>query len=87
MHINHGCSHFATFHAELGAIEPVIVHEMMHACLGHLAIPAWLNEGLAVNTERRLCPRGTHQYAPKELHWMHQKFWNDETIQEFWSGK
>lgn len=87
MHINFGCSHFATFQAELQAIEPVIAHEMTHGCLGHLAIPAWLNEGIAVNTERRLCPPASQQYTPTQLHWMHQQFWNAETIQEFWSGK
>lgn len=87
MHINFGCSHFAAFQAELRAIEPVIAHEMTHGCLGHLAIPAWLNEGIAVNTERRLCPPASQQYTPTQLHWMHQQFWNEETIQEFWSGK
>lgn len=87
MHINFGCSHFATFQAELRVIEPVIAHEMTHACLGHLTIPAWLNEGLAVNTERRLSPPASQQYTPQQLHWMHQQFWNEETIQEFWSGK
>jgi hypothetical protein len=86
MHINFGCSHFATFQAELRAIEPVIAHEMTHGCLGHLTIPAWINEGLAVNTERRLCPPASQQYTPQQLHWMHQQFWNEETIQDFWSG-
>jgi hypothetical protein len=87
MHINFGCSHFATHQAELRAIEPVIAHEMTHACLGHLSIPAWLNEGIAVNTEQRLCPGGPRQYTPSQLHWMHQQFWNEDTIQEFWSGQ
>ena len=87
MHINFGCSHFVTFQAELQAIEPIIAHEMTHGCLGHLCIPAWLNEGLAVNTERRLCPPLGQQHTPQQLHWMHQKFWTPETVQEFWSGK
>lgn len=87
MHINFGCSHFATSQAELRTIEPVIAHEMTHGCLGHLSIPVWLNEGLAVNTEQRLCPPVSQQFTPQQLHWMHQKFWNEETIQEFWSGR
>jgi len=87
MHVNFGCGHFATFQDELRSIEPVIAHEMTHSCLGHLDIPAWLNEGLAVNTERRLCPPLARQYTPAQLHWMHQQFWNPERIQEFWSGK
>jgi hypothetical protein len=87
MHIGSGCSHFVTSQAELHAIEPVIAHEMTHACLGHLPIPAWLNEGLAVNTERQLTRPPGPQFTPVELHEMHVKFWNRETIQEFWSGK
>lgn len=87
MHINFGCSHFATVQAELRAIEPVIAHEMTHGCLGHLPIPAWLNEGLAVNTEQRLCPPMSQRYTPQQMHRMHQQFWTEETIQEFWSGK
>lgn len=87
MHIHFGCGHFATFAAELHAIEPVIAHEMTHACVAHLAIPAWLNEGLAVNTERRLCPPAAQQHTPQQLHWMHQHFWTAERIQEFWEGR
>ncbi|WP_144289830.1 hypothetical protein [Ideonella sp. A 288] len=87
MHIHFGCGHFATFAAELHAIEPVIAHEMTHACVAHLAIPAWLNEGLAVNTERRLCPPGAPQHTPQQLHWMHQHFWTADRIQEFWEGR
>jgi hypothetical protein len=45
-----------------------------------------VNEGLAVNTERRWAPR-PQQYKPNELAYMHSKFWNPETMQEFWSGK
>ena len=87
MHINAGCSHFVTFQAELRAIEPVIAHELTHACLAHLAIPAWLNEGLAVNTERRLSPPAYPTHTPQQLHQMHRRFWNEETVQSFWSGK
>ena len=87
MHVNFGCSHFVSFQAELRDMEPVIVHEMTHGCLSHLEIPAWLNEGLAVNTERRLSPPPGQQHTPQELHQMHQAFWTEDTIQEFWSGK
>lgn len=86
MHIDFGCSHFVTVEAALHAIEPVVAHEMTHACLRHLPIPAWLNEGIAVNTERRLSPSGAPPYTPAQLHWMHRRFWNETTIQEFWSG-
>ena len=87
MRIGVGCSHFVTRKAELRAVEPVIAHEMAHECLGHLPIPAWLNEGIAVNTEQRLCPPPPPLFTPREMHERHREFWGESEIQEFWSGK
>lgn len=89
--INAGCGHFATVNADLRAIEPVIAHELTHSCLSHLAIPAWLNEGLAVNTEQRLCPPPPNTFgtqpSPQQMHARHLQFWGEAEIQEFWSGR
>ena len=87
MYIGSGCSHFVTTKADLREVEPVIAHEMTHGCLAHLPIPAWLNEGIAVNTEQRLCPRPRPLLTPQEMHEKHLKFWGHAEIQEFWSGK
>lgn len=87
MYINRGCGHFVTVKADLRAVEPVIAHELTHACLSHLPIPAWLNEGLAVNTEHRLCPPPQAPANPRQMHERHLRFWGPEEIQEFWSGK
>lgn len=88
MYINAGCSHFVTVKADLRAIEPVIAHELTHACLAHLPIPAWLNEGIAVNTELRLCPPPSpFATSSAQMHVRHQNFWGPEEIQQFWSGK
>lgn len=87
MHINWGCGHYATVKDDLRTIEPTIVHEMTHGCLAHLPIPAWLNEGIAVNTERRFAAVHAGLYTPEQMHAKHQAFWGDAEIQEFWSGK
>jgi hypothetical protein len=91
MYINHGCGHFVTVKADLRAIEPVVAHELTHACLSHLPIPAWLNEGLAVNTENRLCPSPSGgldgRPDPRQMQARHRGFWKAQEIQEFWSGK
>ncbi|MDQ8021314.1 MAG: hypothetical protein REI94_05700 [Moraxellaceae bacterium] len=87
MFIHAGCGHFATVRADLSTIEPVIAHEMTHGCLSHLPIPAWLNEGLAVNTEQKLSPSGAPLYTPQQMHARHLAFWGNDEIQEFWSGK
>lgn len=83
----HGSSgHFVTVRADLRAIEPTIAHEMTHGVLGHLPLPLWLNEGIAVNTEARLAGRPPGLYTPEQMHARHQGFWGDEEIQQFWSG-
>lgn len=87
MYIGQGCGHFVTMNADLSAIEPVIAHEMTHGCLGHLPIPLWLNEGLAVNTERRVSRATPALYTPREIQQKHLRYWNASKIQEFWSGK
>ena len=87
MYINAGCGHFVTAKADMRLIEPIIAHELTHSCVSHLPIPAWLNEGLAVNTEHRLCPPGPGLLTPQQMHDKHLGFWGAVEIQEFWSGK
>ncbi len=85
VHLAAGRSHFVTNGAQLDLIEPVIVHEMTHASLVHLPIPAWLNEGLAVTVEQRLSPTPA-LYRPEEMLSRHRAFWTTERIQTFWAG-
>jgi len=88
MFINHGYGHFVFVQDHLSTIEPTIAHELTHCMLQHLTIPAWLNEGIAVSTERRLAPPpGRPLYTPEEMHQKHLDYWTQTTIQEFWSGK
>lgn len=85
MHIDAGSSHYVTVKGNLSAMEPVIAHEMTHGCLGHLPLPLWLNEGLAVNVEHQLAgARPTH--TPQQLRAKHLGFWGPAQIQGFWSG-
>ena len=86
MYINAGCGHFVTVKNDLRAIEPVIVHELVHGLVSHLPMPAWLNEGLAVNTEQRLSP-SPRLFSPHQMHAKHLAFWGNGEMQEFWSGK
>jgi len=86
MHISRGCSHFITKKSDLWAIEATIAHEMTHGCVRHLPLPLWLNEGLAVNTEHRIAGATPRLFTPREMHAKHLAYWDDATIQEFWSG-
>jgi hypothetical protein len=87
MYLHSGCNHFVTVKSDMQIIEPVIVHEMTHGCVAHLPLPAWLNEGIAVNMEQRLGHAGSSLYTPQEMHQKHLEFWGPPEIQEFWSGK
>lgn len=87
MHINYGCGHFITVRRDMRAVEPVIAHEMTHSFLSHLPIPAWLNEGIAVNTEHRLCGAGAGLSTPAQMHAQHLAYWGEDEVQEFWLGK
>lgn len=86
MHVGGPGHHFMTCDADLTRMEGVIAHELTHSCLRHLPLPAWLNEGMAVNTEQRLTRTGDDVYTVRELEAKHRAFWTEDTIQEFWSG-
>jgi hypothetical protein len=85
MYINEGYGHFVFPSQEIDYAEPIAVHELTHACLAHLPIPLWLNEGMAVLMEDVLA--GQRLFLDKEMVSRHQKYWNKETIQDFWSGE
>lgn len=86
MFIDAGCPHFVAKRADIAAVEPVVAHELTHSALAYLALPLWLDEGIAVNTERRLAGVGPSQYTAHEMHEKHLHFWDTPRIQEFWSG-
>ena len=84
MFLQQGYGHFVFVDTEMYMMEPTIAHELTHCLLQHLPLPAWLNEGLAVNTEQRLSPpAGRPLYTLDELQEKHLRFWNASTIQEF----
>lgn len=83
--LNSQYGHFTFPFVELSEAEAVAAHEMTHACLRHLPIPLWLNEGFAVTMEDDICGSQPLQMDITRLD-EHRSFWNDATIQEFWSG-
>lgn len=87
MFLQHGYGHFVFVADEMRSMEPTIAHELTHCMVQHLPLPAWVNEGIAVNTEHRLCGQMRPLYTPEEMHEKHVAYWNEATIQEFWSGK
>ena len=87
MCINEGCLHYAFYvdPDDPSAYRTTLVHELTHGCVNHLPLPAWLNEAIAMRMEQVIC--GT-QVLLLDRHLLkeHLGHWNDETIQQFWSG-
>lgn len=55
--------------------------------MAHPHLPLWLDEGIAVNTERRIRYVGPSLYTPQEMRDKHLRFWGPAEIQQFWSGE
>lgn len=87
MHIDAGCSHYATVKEDLRLMEPIIAHEMTHGCLASLPLPTWLNEGLAVNMERHLAGEADYWRRSSISRQEHIEFWDENEIKDFWSGE
>ncbi len=81
-----GYVHFAFPTTDFSSYRTVLVHELTHGCLGHLPIPVWLNEALAMRMEQVVC--GTDNFhLDQEIYDKHIAHWNQETIQHFWTGE
>jgi hypothetical protein len=87
MYVHEGVGHFVTYADEMNALEPVIVHETAHQLVSHLPLPAWLNEGLAVNTECRLGYGAVHLQEAVRLSSLHRAHWTQSALDAFWSGE
>ena len=85
VYLNKGYGHFALPHQDASYAESIAAHEMTHALVAHLPIPAWLNEGMAVNIENMFTGSAPLK-MDDELYARHKAFWGESEIQEFWSG-
>jgi hypothetical protein len=86
MFIDAGRPHIVSVVERVDIFERVIAHELTHLALRHLHLPVWLDEGIAVNTEERLCGAVPSLYTLQEMREKHLRYWNAERIQLLWSG-
>ena len=86
VYVNRGYGHFVFPHQEISYAESIAAHEMTHALLTHLEIPAWLNEGMAVSIENMITGSAPLK-MDNETFSRHHTFWGENEIQDFWSGK
>ncbi len=81
-----GYVHFAFPTVDYSSYRTVLVHELTHGCLAHLPIPLWLNEAMAMRMEQVVCGSEVF-HLDQEIYDKHLAHWNDETIQQFWTGE
>lgn len=77
--------HLAFPSTEASADLRTLAHEMTHGLLGHLPLPNWLDEALAMRMEQLVCG-ADELLLDQEQYDRHLDYWNEATIQEFWSG-
>jgi hypothetical protein len=85
--VRRGVGFFIFPNEEMWALEAVIAHELLHAVVTHLPIPAWLNEGLAVNAEFRYGNRVMDPRRRDDLVPHHHAYWDEAKLQDFLSGE
>ncbi len=81
-----GYVHFAFPTTDYSSYRTVLVHELTHGCLGHLPIPVWLNEALAMRMEQVICGSDIF-HLDQELYDKHTAHWDAKSIQQFWTGE
>ncbi len=86
MYINEGYGHFVFSTQHMDTAEAIACHELTHACVSHLSLPMWLDEGIAVVMEDVLGVAAVN-YMDHSYLVRHQRFWNETNSQDFWSGK
>jgi hypothetical protein len=84
VYLNRGYGHFVFCYLDMSQAESVLAHELTHACVAHLPLPAWLNEGVAQLCEITLTKRDHTRY--EEIKESLATHWNSLTIQELWDG-
>lgn len=85
MCINSGSIHVVSTGPESHALQHILAHELAHAAVPHLGLPVWLNEGLAMTSEREAV--GFNEpLVDAEKTRRHRSYWNGSRIQSFWAG-
>ncbi|MBL8795039.1 MAG: hypothetical protein JNM56_14110 [Planctomycetia bacterium] len=77
--------HIALYTQPLDRLEPTIAHEITHACLSHLELPAWLEEGVTQAVEESFNSR--HRFSLDDEQAVEIKqYWRRHGLQSFWWG-
>jgi len=68
------------------ALERALAHELTHACLAHLNLPRWLEEGITQTVEARLDRSGGFVLQSEDAVGLRQ-YWQERGLRDFWWGR
>jgi hypothetical protein len=80
-----GYPHIAIPATDVSTDQLALAHELTHLWVSHLPLPLWLNEALAMRMEQIVCGQQP-LHLDRDILDRHSNHWNEETIQEFWTG-
>lgn len=86
MFIPQGVPHIVMPSADLKAIHATLVHELVHDCVAHIEMPAWLNEGITQMLEYDIVSWSPFE-LDRDMMQKHADQWTAERIQDFWTGR
>jgi len=72
--------------SDLVVSQHIVAHELTHACVGHLPLPPWLNEGVTTVIEKGVF-EDSSAMLNRELAERHRDFWKAQGLRGFWSGR
>ncbi|MDB5341074.1 MAG: peptidase superfamily protein [Planctomycetaceae bacterium] len=78
--------HVALKPAKIESLQRTVLHEITHACLGHLSLPLWLEEGITQLAEEAALPDWARFKLSSEEAAAIREFWREQGLSEFWWG-
>lgn len=85
INIRQGYYHVAVCGSKAHQLETVLAHELTHASLSHLALPLWVEEGLAQMFEQDAAGRAPLRMSEESAR-RHKRYWTIHGLDEFWRG-
>lgn len=86
VHVRAGYPHVVARGYVFHEFETTIAHELTHAALHSLGMPAWLEEGLTQRSEIVIAGRAP-LHVDQDVADEHKAFWQEEGLEEFWRGE
>lgn len=82
-----GYVHIALRPVPFNTLQRVVFHEIAHACLSHLSLPTWLDEGVANLAEEDTVPSWARFTLDPEIAEDTRRYWREQGLNDFWWGK